>query len=64
MQVWLNFMDVRCIKCTCKEGDWTSFSGKIKKKVTRPVFLNSTKVLILAKVHFSPSSFNFFQLNL
>jgi hypothetical protein len=26
--------------------------------------MNSTKVLILAKVHFSLSSFNFFQLNL
>jgi hypothetical protein len=26
-----NLVDVKCIKCTCKGGDWTSFSGKIKK---------------------------------
>jgi len=26
-----NLVDVKCIKCTCKGGDWTSFSGKIRK---------------------------------
>jgi hypothetical protein len=52
VQVWLNSVDVRCIKCTCKGGDWTGFSGKIKKK------MNNTKVLIFAKVHFSPPSLN------
>jgi hypothetical protein len=41
------------------------------KEVTEPVFpgkkkkiMNSVQDSILAKIHFSPSSFNFFQLNL
>jgi hypothetical protein len=28
VQVLTNLVDVRCIKCTCKGGNWTSFSGK------------------------------------
>jgi hypothetical protein len=28
VQVLANLVDVRCIKCTCKGGDWTSFSRK------------------------------------
>jgi hypothetical protein len=52
VQVWLNLVDVRCIKCTCKVGNLSSYFKDLKKK------MNSTKVLILAKVHFSPPSLN------
>jgi len=31
VQVLTNLVDVRCIKCTCKGGDWTSFFRKIRK---------------------------------
>jgi len=31
VQVLTTLVDVRCIKCTCKGGDWTSFSGKKEK---------------------------------
>jgi hypothetical protein len=31
VQVLANLVDVKCIKCTCKGDDWTSFSGKIRK---------------------------------
>jgi len=32
VQVWLNLVDVRCIKCTCKGGDGTSFFWKNKEE--------------------------------
>jgi hypothetical protein len=32
MQGLANLVDVRCIKCTCKLGDWTSFFGKKCKR--------------------------------
>jgi len=28
-----NLVDIRYIKCTCKKGNWTSFSGKKKEKI-------------------------------
>jgi len=52
MQVWLNLVQCRGIKCTCEVGNLTSYFRDLKKK------MNSTKVLILAKVHFSPPSLN------
>jgi len=58
VHVWLNLVEVRCIKCTCKVGNLSSYFRDLKKK------MNSTKVLILAKVHFSPPSLNYYQLNL
>jgi len=58
VHVWLNFVDVRCIKRTFQVGNLNSYFRDLKKK------MNSTKVLILAKVHFSPPSLNGFQLNL
>ena len=33
VQVLLNLVDVRYIKCTCKVSDWTSFFGKKMKKI-------------------------------
>jgi hypothetical protein len=57
VQVLENLVDVRGIKCTYKEGDRISFSGK-KEEI-----MNSVQDSVLVKVHFSPSSLNFFQLN-
>jgi len=55
VQVLANLVDVRYIKCSCNVGNRTSYFREIKK-------MNSTRIF-LAKVHFSPSSFNCFQLN-
>jgi hypothetical protein len=58
VQVVANLVDVRYIKWSCKVSNRTSYFRELKKK------MNSTRTLFLAKVHFSPSSFNCFQLNL
>jgi len=52
VQVLANLVDVRYIKCSCKIGNLSSYFRDLKKN------MNSTKVLILAKVHFSPPSLN------
>ena len=46
------FMDVGCIKCTYKVASLSCRFRDLKKK------MNNTKVLILARVHFSPPSLN------
>jgi hypothetical protein len=49
---FINFMDIRCIKCTYKIAFISCHFRDLKKKI------NSTKVLFFAKVHFSPPSLN------
>jgi len=33
VQVWLNLVDVRCIKCTFKVGNLNSYFRDLKKKI-------------------------------
>jgi hypothetical protein len=52
VQVLANLVDVKYIKCIYKVGNLSCYFRDLKKK------MNSTKVLILTKVHFNPPFLN------